>query len=88
MYSSTSDHSKQEYKMAEVKWKLRLNLKISEMDNTSTESPAIGLTDIVQQQGPINPFDIGETLTRSASNYLIRRKSIQTEDEGGQNTQT
>lgn len=51
-------------------------IEIPERSTTTTPQPAIGLADVVKPSSPINPFDISETLTRSANEYLTARELI------------
>ena len=49
-------------------------IEIPERSTTTTPQPAIGLAEVVKPSSPINPFDISETLTRSAHEYLTVRE--------------
>lgn len=58
--------------MLSEKFELQI-IEIPERSTMTTPQPAIGLADVVKPNSPINPFDISETLTRSANEYLTAR---------------
>jgi hypothetical protein len=54
----------------------KLGIQVAEVPERSsapTELPAIGLTKVVRQEGAINPFDIGESLSRHQEHYKWER---------------
>jgi hypothetical protein len=61
-------------------------IEIPEHSASPLVLPAIGLNEAVQQadewNGSVNPFDIGEALSRPASYYVRSAESAQPEQEG------
>jgi hypothetical protein len=60
-------------------------IEIPEHSASPIVFPAIGLTEAIQQagehSGAVNPFDIGEALSRPASYYIRSAESAQPEQE-------
>ncbi len=69
--------------MLSEKFELQI-IEIPERSTTTTPQPAIGLADVVKPSSPINPFDISETLTRSANEYLVARELIPSDSRDSQ----